>query len=131
SAEHALFKGDVVIYRHVVLNLAVVPNHNLVADEYVLPERYAFADTRAGAYMYEMPDARAFTYLCTLIHDCAGVLVIISHATPSSAGGGDFPGFSLLQPCASHPRSRWQRGCLPRHIPAQPECAGSFECGGR
>ena len=62
AAEDAVFQGDAFIHAHVVLELALVADGHIRADDNVLAYVAVLADFGAGEDVGEVPDFGAFAY---------------------------------------------------------------------
>src|SRR5882724_11326717 len=61
AAEDIVFQRYALIDRHIVLDLAAIPDPHIGSDHHVLAEIAVGADLRAGKDMSEMPDFGAGT----------------------------------------------------------------------
>lgn len=61
TAKYAIFEGDIIKDRNVVLDLYVVSNNNFISNKYPLPEGYIATESRACAHVHKMPNSRTLT----------------------------------------------------------------------
>ena len=73
SEEHIVLAADSRIDGHVVLNLAVAPQHHIGRDNHVLPDIAVLAYAAARHDVREVPDFGAFPDLAPLIYIRGGV----------------------------------------------------------
>lgn len=70
SAENAVFECDAFIYADVVLNLALIANDDIRANNNILADVAVFSYFRSGKDVGEVPNLGAFANFNTLIDYC-------------------------------------------------------------
>ena len=68
TEEHILLATHTGIYRHVVLNLAIIAQHHVRRDNYVLTYIAVLANDATAHHMAEMPDLCACAYTAAIVN---------------------------------------------------------------